>query len=133
MPLTEGRDTARRPGDVIELPVGAGKVIYEGGLVVLNAGYAEMGTTAVGLVAAGRADSYADNTNGLAGNINVKIRRGCFLFNNSATDAIDQADVLKDCYIEDDQTVAATDGAGTKSKAGKVIEITPEGVWVEIL
>lgn len=133
MALTEARDTTRRNGDKIEMPVGAGKKIFEGSLVVLNSGYAEMGSTATELIAAGRAETYADNTGGLAGDITVKIRRGCFLFNNSVTDAIDQADVLKDCFIEDDQTVAATDGTETKSKAGKVISLIPEGVWVEIL
>jgi hypothetical protein len=133
MPLIEGRNTARQIAEVIEMPVGAGKKIFEGSLVVLNAGYAEMGSTATGLMAAGRAETYADNTGGLAGDVTVRIRRGCFLFANSATDAVDQADILKDCYVEDDQTVAATDGTGTKSKAGKVISLTPEGVWVEIL
>ena len=55
-----------------------------------------------------------------------------FRFKNSATDPLTQADVLSDCYIADDETVAKTSGANTLSKAGKVLEVEAAGVWVEI-
>jgi hypothetical protein len=63
----------------------------------------------------------------------VRIQRGCFRFANStAGDAITNADRYADCYIVDDQTVAKTDGTGTRSVAGKVVDVDSIGVWVQV-
>lgn len=133
MALTQARNTPYRNGEFNNLKVEAGTVIYEGTLVVVNSGgYAEPGKTATGLTAAGRCEEYVDNSDGADGDVSVIVKRGCFLFNNSSSDAVTQASIMKDCYIEDDQTVCATDGTNTKSIAGKVLEISSEGVWVEI-
>lgn len=131
MALIKGRNTPYRIGDKISLPVAAGKKVFEGSIVVVNAeGYAEPATKAENLTSAGRAEVYVDNTNGANGDVTVLVRRGCFLFNNSSTAAITQAHVLKDCYIEDDETVSSS--ALETSKAGKVLAVDSEGVWVEI-
>jgi hypothetical protein len=96
----------------------------QGGIAVANAGFAAPGTTAVGLVAFGVFEDTADNSSGAGGAINARVSRGCFKFgNSSAGDAIAQADVGKDVYIVDDQTVALTNGTNTRSRAGKVTEI----------
>ena len=42
------------------------------------------------------------------------------------------ADIQKDCYIVDDQTVAKTSGTNTRSVAGKVIEVEADGVFVRV-
>ena len=49
----------------------------------------------------------------------------------TAADAITLADIGKDCFIVDDQTVAKTDGAGTRSRAGRVFDVDADGVWVD--
>jgi hypothetical protein len=41
------------------------------------------------------------------------------------------ADVGKQCYLVDDQTVAKTDGTNTRSPAGFVRDVDADGVWVE--
>ena len=40
-------------------------------------------------------------------------------------------DIGKDCFIVDDQTVAKTNGANTRSRAGKVFDVDADGVWVD--
>ena len=108
--------------------------IYQGALVVINAGYAAPATTATGLIAVGRGEKYSANA-GADGAVLCEVRRGIFAFENStAGDAIAQADVGKACYIVDDQTVAKTDGGSTRSLAGRIISIN-EGdskVYVEV-
>lgn len=74
-----------------------------------------------------------DNTGGSNGDKTVKVRSGVFRFYNSSSgDAIGVSEVGKDCYIVDDQTVAKTDGTGTRSIAGKVHGVDSMGVWVAI-
>jgi len=133
--LTAGRNTPElaEGGKSVVLPVGADAVIYEGSLVVLNAGYAEAGTAAENLVAVGRAEEYVDNTGGEDGDKTIRVRRGVFVWNNSGTaeNKVGVTGLLKDCYIEDDNTVTSL--ATGSPKAGKVIEVTDDGVAVETL
>lgn len=128
--LNKDRDTPRRDGRILPYPVGAGKKIHAGALVVLAAGYAEGGKVALQLKAVGRANESVDNTGGAAGAKTVLVERGVFLVANDAT--ITQADVGNACYIVDDQTVAKADGAGTRSPAGTIRGVEAGGVWVEI-
>jgi len=61
------------------------------------------------------------------------VRPGVFKFANSANgDLIAQANVCADCYIVDDNTVALTDGGGTRSRAGKIVGVDSDGVWVVV-
>lgn len=131
MALTGGRNTPYRIADKISLPVAAGKKIFEGSIVVVNiGGYAEPATKSDSLKTAGRAETFIDNMEGTDGDADVLVKRGCFLFNNSSTAAVTQAHVLGDCYIEDDETV--TSASTETSKAGKVLAVDSDGVWVEI-
>lgn len=131
--LSAARNTPERQGDILGFPVGAAKTVYQGSLVVLDAGYAEPGNTATGLVAVGRAESTVDNAAGSAGDLSVPVRRGVFKFANSASaDLIAQADVGADCYIVDDQTVAKTHGTNTRSRAGVIVAVDSDGVWVQV-
>lgn len=138
MALTTERLTPRL-GDaaqiaMLALPVKANTKIYAGALVVIDAGYAAPGRTATGLIAAGVAQATVDNTGGAAGAKTIEVRRGPHKFkNSSAGDAIAQADVGKTVYIVDDETVAKTDGTGTRSAAGRVLAIESDGVFVEIV
>ena len=62
----------------------------------------------------------------------MRILKGVFPFKNSAAaDEITNAEIGSDCYIVDDETVAKTDGTGTRSVAGKVFLVDDYGVWVD--
>lgn len=129
--LSAARNTPARAGDTFDFPVAASTTIFQGSLVVLNAGYAAPGTTATGLIAVGRAEESA--TAVAAGSALARVKRGVFKFANSAsTDLIAQADVGADCYIVDDQTVAKTSATASRSVAGKVVAVDSDGVWVQI-
>lgn len=129
--LSAPRNTPQRVGDVLAFPVAAATTIHQGSLVVLDAGYAAPGSTATGLIAVGRAEGSATAVS--AGDAQVEVRRGVFRFaNSSAGDLVAQADVGADCFIVDDQTVAKTNGTNTRSRAGKVVAVDADGVWVQL-
>lgn len=130
--LTQDRMTDRLGGEALfRHPVAAGVRIFAGALVVMNAsGTVEPGTTATGKTGLGRAEESVDNTEGGAGAALVRYRRGVFHYANAAGDAVTLASVGKDCFVVDDQTVAATDGSGTRSVAGTVLDVDGAGVWV---
>lgn len=129
--LTAARNTKERAGEVFDYPVAASTTCHQGGIVVLNAGYAKPGYTATGLVAVGRCEESV--TAVAAGDAQVRAKRGVFKFANSAAgDAIAQADVGADCYIADDQTVAKTNGTNTRSRAGQIVGVDADGVWVQV-
>ena len=137
--LTKQRNTPEYGGNTGPVyqetvqPVAASTKIFAGSLVCLNAsGLAVPGAAATTLRAWGRAEAEADNSAGSASAISAKIRAGVFKWaNSSAGDAIAQADVGNICYVVDDQTVAKTDGTGTRSKAGVIMGVESDGVWVQ--
>lgn len=131
--LVNARNTLERAGDVLDYPVKASVKPIQGGIAVLNAGYAAPGTTATGLIAVGRFEETVDNSAGANGAVIARVKRGTYKFgNSSAGDLIAQADVGADCYIVDDQTVAKTNGSSSRSVAGKIIAVDTDGVWVKI-
>lgn len=130
MALSSGRNTPTRLVTTVAIPVAANVKIFEGSLVVVDAGYAKPGMEGEGLIAVGRAEKYVDNTSGVAGAKILNVRRGCFLLNNDGVSPITNTDLMKDCYVVDDETVSS-DSTG-RSIAGKIIEIDPDGIWVEI-
>lgn len=131
--LTADRNTPYNDGEILAMPVAAGAVIYQGALLVANAtGYVAPGSTATGLTYLGRADQHVDNTGGADGDKTVLVRRGKpFRFANSDSDPVTQASLAKPAYIVDDETVAGTDGTGTRSESGVVVGIDDAGVWIE--
>lgn len=131
MALTADRNTPRREGDIIEGGAAAA-LIYAGALVMRNAaGYLTKGATATGSVGVGRAEEQVDNSGGAAGDLDIRVRAGVFRFNNSAAgDAITIAEIGDVCFIVDDETVAKTDGAATRSPAGFIHDVDAQGVWV---
>lgn len=133
--LSADRATRLHKGEIYEDDVYQSTTIYGGGMVVFNAtGYLVPGSTATGLIAAGVATQQADNSAGSSGDIKCKYRRGPHSFVNSAGgDEITIAEIGDVCFIVDDQTVAKTDGSGTRSAAGKILGIDEYGqVIVEI-
>lgn len=132
--LTADRAIQERDLKRYEFPVAATQRIFAGAIVCINAsGLAVKGATATGLRAVGVAEGLADNSTGAAGAIRVRVRRGTFLFDNStAADAITLADVGADAFLVDDNSVALTNGSGTRSVAGKIRDVDAGGVWVEM-
>lgn len=129
------RNTERQAGDVIGVPVAASTKVEAGKIACANAtGYGVEGSTATTLTALGRFEETVDNSAGANGAKTVRVRRGVFKLDNSATDPVTQASLGKTVYIEDDETVAATDGGNpvTKSAAGTCLGVESDGVWVEI-
>jgi hypothetical protein len=99
------------------LPIADNVKIYKGSLVMAVGGYATPGATALGGLAVGRALKTYDNTvvGHALGALDVEIEEGCFWWANG--DSIAQADVTKEAWVVDDQTVS-------KASAGK----SPAGV-----
>lgn len=134
---TADRNTEMREGRLVRVPLAGGSLIHAGAIVAVNAsGVAVEGKTGTDLTYIGRSEQYVDNTAGVDGAASVMVRRGvAFKWANATDDAITQASFGKPCFIEDNQTVAKTNGAtanttATRSQAGIVLGVDSDGVWV---
>ena len=124
-------NTPERQGKVTAYPVAASTKIFAGTLVALDSsGNAVPASDAAGLRVIGLAQEDADNSAGLAGALKVATKNGVFQLNNSTGDAVDANDKGKICYVEDDNTVSETGGTH-KVKAGRVLDVGADGVWVD--
>lgn len=132
MALTKARNTIEQGENIIVLKVKASTKIYEGSIVAVEGGYAVPGKKATGLVAAGRAEEFVDNTGtgGTNGARSIRVKRGVFLFENDITNPVTEAHMLGICYILDDETVTGLDVGA--SEAGKVLGFDGDQVIVEI-
>lgn len=132
MALSANRHTRKIVGDIIEIPVYAGAHIYAGGFVCVNTGhgYAIPGADAAGNVCMGIAESEADNSNGLSGAMNVRVRRaGVFLLNATSIAITSQGVVM---YVVDDQTFDET-SPGNNVKAGVLVKyVSATQGWIDI-
>lgn len=108
-------------------PVAAATRIYAGAMVALNAAGNAIPAIPAAPVMRGVALHEADNGDGAIGAVSVETDRGPFLVANDGS--IDRTHIGGDVYVVDDNTVG---DAGTLV-AGKCLDVTPEGVTVEIL
>lgn len=129
--LSQARSVIRTEGRQSNPPMKGATTIHQGGLVVMDAGLAVPGKTALNLVVVGIAQETVVNA-GADGAKTVPSERGTFKFANLAADPVVPGDIGKDCYIVDDQTVAKTSGTNTRSIAGKIIEVEADGVFVRV-
>lgn len=130
---TIDRDTKARAGKLRSFLLAAATLIPGGVIACLNAaGNLVNGSTSTTLKCVGVSTRRADNSAGAAGDVKGETERGVFgpFANSSAGDLIAAADIGSDCYIVDNQTVAKTNGSATRSIAGKVHDVTTEGVWI---
>lgn len=112
-------------------PLAADTRIYAGSMVALNAtGFAIRAVTTATRIR-GVALAEADNTDGAAGAASVEIERGPFLVANDTTNPVTRAHIGGTVYVVDDNTVGSS--ATSTIAAGKCLDVTPEGVVVEIL
>lgn len=132
--LTKDRATPIRSGASYSFPVAAAVVCYAGAIAVLDAaGHCKPAVAATGLIAVGRFEEHMDNAAGAAGDEIVEVLPGIFRYANSGgADEITAAEIGDSCWLVDDQTVAATDAAATRSVAGTVMDVDGNGVWVRI-
>lgn len=130
MGLTKERNTPMREGDFLVLPVAPGEIIYAGALVAVDInGYARPAINTAEVRAVGRAEETVDNRMETGGTITV--RRGVFKWQNDYALPVMPGMVYEECFIRDDETVRAHDDSGPNPLAGRVIEVTDDGVWVE--
>lgn len=130
------RDTQQRQGVRRALPVLAATLLYAGVMAVVGAaGFLTNASTAVGLRCVGVTRGRIDNSTGANGAVQGEVERGVFgpFANSAAADQIALSELGQDCYIVDNQTVAKTNGGATRSVAGKVFDVNPDGVWVEFV
>lgn len=131
--------TEYRDGILIAVPLAAMAAVLMGTFAVVGEdGYAVASEDvgAIGQTCIGIWDNDAENPNA-AGTVNGIAHRGKqFLVANSAVDPVTQADFGAPVYIEDNQTIAKTDGAGSRSLAGRFMGFDTQytgSVWVEIV
>ncbi len=144
MALTKPRKIVRRDAAAFRLPVAASAAIIQSGLVIIAAGAARAARTGQGVSDALKAADAAtyqavgiarDSVTGGAadGDVTVQVDGGCFNFRNSAgADAVTLADVGREAFIVDDETVARTSANRTRAPAGRIEDVDAEGVWVHI-
>lgn len=130
--LTTDRNTPQSLGDNRVGSVAAATTIFAGALLMRNAaGYLVEGSTALGLIGAGRAGEFVGNSAGANGDLTVDYVSGLFRYANSAAaDEITFAEIGDVAYVVDDQTVAKTDGTATRSPAGIIEDVDAHGVWI---
>jgi hypothetical protein len=126
---TAERETPQQTGNAVSVKMAASTTLYQGTLAAMNSsGYAVTATDATGLTVIGVVDETVTNS-GSAGAASVKIKRGVFKFANSATNAVDQADVGLPVYVEDNQTICDT--STYSIYAGVCVRLDSDGGWID--
>lgn len=133
--LVSAKPIKTRTGEQLGAGLLANARVFAGAIAVLSsAGLARAAITGTGLKCIGYFEDNYDNTGGADGAVVASVRRNDVLLcvNSTSTDAITAADINNVCYLVDDQTVARTSGTNTRSAAGRVVDVTAEGVWVAL-
>lgn len=128
-----GFDTERWLDEaVLVLPVAGNTTIRQGAIVVVDGGYAKEAPGSATAIAAGLAEADVDNTGGTDGDKTVLVRRGVFRLQVDPADPVGPADLLKEVYLSGPDSVAKTDGTGTRPKAGRLLSLEGGYAWVEV-
>lgn len=130
--MTE-RDTNYRTGDYIERGVKADAVLEAGKMGGIDVdGFAVEVTDATTVsCVVGRIDETVDNTGGADNALKARIRRDvAFQWDNDGTGdgMLSLPGVV--AYAKDDETVSASTGTAAL-KAGHVLDVDADGVWVQ--
>jgi len=130
--------TEMRCGSLMPVPLAALALVLQGTFAVVNANGFAVASTDVGGAdqsCVGIWDHSAENAGADGDVVACARRKQQFLMRNSATDPVTQAELGAAIFIEDNQTIAKTDGAGTRSLGGYFMGFDlqyPDCVWVEI-
>lgn len=115
-------------------PLAATQVVYQGAIIVQESGadYVSVGATATGQIVLGVASAPVNSTGKADGDLLVPIETGTFGFfdNSAAADEITAEHIRRACYLVNDNTVAATDGGATRSRAGTVFDVADDGTVI---
>ena len=123
-------DTPERPGAVLARSVAAATVLFAGTLGASDGnGRAVPASDTAGLRVIGRVEETADNSAGGNDAMAAKMMRGTFRYANSLANPVLASGVDRDCFVEDNQTVAST--TTHHVKAGRVVAVDAQGVWVD--
>ena len=127
MALSSNAAVLRMPEGLVEYPVAASAVIYQGAMLGLASGYAR--PLVAGDVFIGIAYEKIDNTGGSAGGKKVRVQvRGIYRLAGSG---FAQTTVGAAIYGSDDATATTT--AGGNSLLGKCVKYESAGnIWVRI-
>lgn len=135
MALSASRDTLLRniKPCKVSIPLKANAKVWKGGLVGVDAtGMGVDGATATGYQVVLIATADADNTGGADAAISVDCYEAEAYLVNSGTDACDATCLGNHVWVQDDQTVAKTNGTSTRSIAGRCTGFDSGGVWVRV-
>jgi hypothetical protein len=131
--LAADKTVLRRSYADRNFPCAAGVRIWLGAMVAVdNTGLLRPARETATDKVVGIAKIRADNLGGLASAISCEIETDWVvaMVNSGGGDAITLADVGKDCFAVDDQTVALTSNTNVRPRAGKIWNVTEAGVWV---
>lgn len=116
--------------------IAATTTIYNGTIIATSAtGDLRPAADVAGLAVVGVAPLRMQNTAGVAAKIvpGAKVRAGVFKFATTGVNAITAADLGRNCFVLDDQTVVRAAGTVNSIIAGKVEAIDADGsIWVSI-
>ena len=130
--------TEIRDGELMPIPLLAAAVILQGTFAVVDGtghGIASDDVGGADQICLGIWDHSAENPGANGDLLGLVHRNKQFLVRNSTVDPVTQADFGIQVYVEDNQTIAKTDGAGTRSLAGRFMGFDTQFddcVWVEI-
>lgn len=126
------RNTPYKDGELVPHKIAGSTKVEAGKMAAVNAsGYGVEGSDTAGLIVQGMYTETVDNSDGSDGDLSAKVSRGkAYKFANSSTNAVTQAHVGSDVYVEDDETVASS--TTNSIVAGKCLGIETDGVWVAI-
>ncbi len=122
--LTADRKSERKQGIIFALPVAASAQIYSGAMVNGDAaGYVNPASDAASETFLGVSKKEADNSSGANGDVTCEgYLKGVFQMNCSG---MTQADLMKEAYVVDDNTVGLGIVAQPTNVTGVVLERTP--------
>ena len=130
--------TEIRDGELMPIPLLAAAVILQGTFAVVDGtghGIASDDVGGADQICLGIWDHSAENTGANGDLLGLVHRNKQFLVRNSTVDPVTQADFGIQVYVEDNQTIAKTDGTATRSLAGRFMGFDTQFddcVWVEI-
>ncbi len=123
--LTGSYDAQRKDGQLARYGLAAGAHVFKGGLVGIQVGgLVAPASDAAGEVVAGVAYEEADNTNGAAGAVSLRVQKvGSYVYGKAG--AV-QGDVGKTAFVVDDNTVS-TAATANNVACGVVIGLVDGG------
>lgn len=130
--MSRERQAQFRDGSSRSFLVAAGAEIEENANVVLNAdGFAIPAIAGPDVKSVGSATEPAKGGE-TDGEARVECRTGIKLWRNSEGDPVSAAQIGEQAFIQDQNTVSATDAAGSLSPAGEVFDVDAAGVWIKV-